>query len=156
MDWVEATPPEVVLTRGESIAERIERLIGESRSSIDAAMYRLTSRRLARALQEASARGVRVRLVLDRNKYDEAQVTREILADERLPFRLAYGRQGRGSKMHHKFALLDGSIALTGSYNWTVESEEDNYENLLILREPKLIEVYRREFEALWANASEL
>ena len=56
--------------------------------------------------------------------------------------------------MHHKFALLDGRTALAGSYNWTVESEEQNYEALLILREPKLLEVLRQEFETLWAEAA--
>jgi len=93
--------------------------------------------------------------VLDRGKYRDTRTTRELLAAHRLPSRLLAGRQGDKAKMHHKFALLDDSALLTGSYNWTTESEEQNHENLLVLREPKLIANYRAEFEALWAEASE-
>src|SRR5207244_12767424 len=120
-----------------------------------AALYRVTSDRPARSLSEAQKRGVRVRLLLDRGKYEESETTRRLLARGRFAVRLAHGRDGAGSKMHHKFALLDDSVLLTGSYNWTTESEEQNYENLLVLREPELIATYRPEFEALWAEASE-
>ncbi|MGO9269343.1 MAG: phospholipase D-like domain-containing protein [Terriglobia bacterium] len=154
MDEASKLPPvEVLLTREESIAAKIDRLIGGSRSSIVAALYRLNSKRLGRALQEAAERGVSIRVVLDWTKYEESEVTREIVANGRFAFRLAPGRKGRGSKMHHKFALIDETIVLTGSYNWTDESEEDNYENLLILREPAVIAIYRLEFEKLWAEA---
>jgi len=154
MDEASKLPPvEVLLTREESIAAKIDRLIGGSRSSIVAALYRLNSQRLARALREAGERGVSIRLVLDRTKYEETEGTREIVANSRFAFRLTYGRKGGASKMHHKFALVDEAILLTGSYNWTNESEEGNHENLLILREPAVIEIYRAEFERLWAEA---
>ena len=146
---------ELALTRAGSIAGLIERLIEECKTSLDAALYRLNHPRLGKALEDAVGRGVRVRLVLDRNKYEESFATRELLSDRRIPFRLLYGRQGPGSKMHHKFAILDGRMALTGSYNWTLESEEQNYENLLILSEPENLEIFRREFEALWAEGAE-
>lgn len=146
---------DVVLTRAGSVADTIERLIQAAAVSVDAALYRFNNPRLARALEDAARRGIRVRLVLDRNKYEENRATQELLSDARLPFRLLYGRQGRGSKMHHKFAILDGRTALIGSYNWTMESEEQNYECLLILREPEQLKSYAQEFEALWAEAGE-
>jgi len=45
---------------------------------------------------------------------------------------------------------------LTGSYNWTFASEEENYENVLILREPRLVGIYQVEFEALWEDSQEV
>lgn len=143
-----------MLTRSGSAATLVEELIHAATSSIDAALYRLNNPRLARALEAAVGRGVRVRLVLDRNKYDETRATRELLASGAIPFRLMYGRKGPGTKMHHKFALLDGRTALTGSYNWTMESEEENYENLVVLRDPERLEIYRHEFEQLWEEAA--
>jgi phosphatidylserine/phosphatidylglycerophosphate/cardiolipin synthase-like enzyme len=44
---------------------------------------------------------------------------------------------------------------LTGSYNWTTESEQENYENVIVLREPIQVQQYREEFEALWSQAGE-
>ena len=145
---------ELLLTRSGSVAEAIERLIAATTISLDAALYRLNLPRLARALEDAAARGVRVRLVLDSNKYEETRATRELLANSVIPFRLRYGREGPGSKMHHKFAIFDGRTAITGSYNWTVESEEQNYENLIVLREAGLVEVLQGEFEALWEESN--
>ncbi len=57
--------------------------------------------------------------------------------------------------MHHKFAILDQRMALAGSYNWTLESEEQNYESLPLIREPELVEIFQQEFEALWTAAAE-
>ncbi len=144
---------ELILTRARSIEEVIEHHIREARGSIAAALYRLNNPRLVQALEAAQKRGVQVRLVLDRSKYGETPATRELLVGGKIPFRLSYGRQGQGSKMHHKFAIVDDRLALAGSYNWTLESEEQNYESFFIIREPKQLESLRREFEALWSEA---
>jgi mitochondrial cardiolipin hydrolase len=146
-------PTEVIFTRSRSVAEEIERLIQAAQTSVDAALYRLNNPRLARLLAEAAGRGVRLRLVLDRGKYEETTTTRQLLAEIPLPFRLSYGRLGRGSKMHHKFAILDDATVLTGSYNWTVESEKENFDHLLVVRGAEQTEPYRQEFEALWKDA---
>ncbi len=138
------------MAREGSVADVLQRLIEQTATSLDAALYRFDNPRLARALQEAAQRGVRIRLLADRNKYEETAVTRDLLAKACVPFRLLYGRQGRGSKMHHKFSILDNHTVVAGSYNWTLESEKQNYDHLLVLREPTLLEAYRREFEALW------
>jgi len=143
----------VKFARSESVAEAIMSLLRAATHSIDAALYRLNHPRLARALEEAVERGVHVRLVVDGNKYHESRATQELLASGTIGFRLAYGRQGRGSKMHHKFVILDHQTVLTGSYNWTLESEDENYENLVILEEARAAEAYRREFDALWSGA---
>lgn len=144
---------EVIFTRSGSVAATIEQLIRSTQVSLNAALYRFNSQRLARALDEAQKRGIRVRLIIDRNKYEESSATRQLLSNRELPFRAIYGRDGAGSKMHHKFAVVDDSVVLTGSYNWTFASEEENYENVLILREPRLVAIYRAEFEALWETA---
>ena len=117
---------------------------------MDAALYRITNPRLARALGQVRDRGLRVRLLVDRNKYQVTAVTRQLLAENSLPFQAIYGRKMKGSKLHHKFAVLDRQIVLTGSYNWTVESEEQNFDHMLILRDPDLVLAYQQEFERLW------
>jgi cardiolipin hydrolase len=143
-------PAEILLSRSNSIADTIERLIRKNKTTFDAALYRFNNQRLARALAEAQERGIRIRLVLDHSRYEESRATQELLGAAPFSFRLVHGRQGPGSKMHHKFALLDDEVVLTGSYNWTLASEEQNYENLLILREPQYVKVYRTEFDTLW------
>jgi phosphatidylserine/phosphatidylglycerophosphate/cardiolipin synthase-like enzyme len=53
--------------------------------------------------------------------------------------------------MHQKFAIIDRSVVLAGSYNWTYAAENSNDENLLLFREAApLAEEYRRAFVRLW------
>ncbi len=144
---------EVLFTRARSVAGVINGWLETATTSVDAALYRVNLPHLARGLEVAAARGVRVRLVLDRGKFEESRATRDLLASANFSFRLLRGRHGMGSKMHHKFVILDGRTALAGSYNWTLESEEENYDNLIILRDPQVAQDYAREFEALWAEA---
>jgi phosphatidylserine/phosphatidylglycerophosphate/cardiolipin synthase-like enzyme len=88
--------------------------------------------------------------LVDRNKYQETPTTRKLLTGSSLPFQSIYGRKQKGSKLHHKFAVLDRHIVLTGSYNWTVDSEERNFDHMLVLRDPDLVLAYQQEFERLW------
>jgi phosphatidylserine/phosphatidylglycerophosphate/cardiolipin synthase-like enzyme len=143
-----------VMTHTDGIAEALEKLITQAGRSIDVAVYRFNNPKLVGAIAGALQRGIRIRLVLDRNKYEESASTRSLFATAKIPFRVRYGRSGPGSKMHHKFAIIDGDVLVTGSYNWTLESEEQNYENLLILRHPEQLAMYQEEFEMLWAQSA--
>ncbi|HEX5483148.1 MAG TPA: phospholipase D-like domain-containing protein [Terriglobia bacterium] len=145
---------DVLFTRSADVAGEIQSLIRSAAVSIDAALYRLSHPALVHALSEAAGRGVRVRLVLDRGKFQENRFVHGALPQSGIGFRLSDGRRTKASKMHHKFAVLDDEIVLTGSYNWTEESQEGNYENLIVLREPALAEAYIREFEALWQESA--
>ena|SRR5436190_2072548 len=148
--------PSVHFTRDGSIADLIIAQVCQSQHSVEAALYRLNFPRLEEALAAAAKRGIKVRLVLDRGKYRDTRTTRELLAAHRLPSRLLAGRQGDKAKMHHKFAILDGRAVLTGSYNWTTESEELNFDNLVVLRDRDTIKRFSREFELLWNSAEDV
>ncbi len=151
----EAPPVSVLFSRKGSIADAIEARIRAATTSIDAALYRFGNPRLAKALCDAQRRGVAIRLIIDRGKFEYSEETRNLLSRVPFPFRLTHGRDGARSKMHHKFVILDGRTVLTGSYNWTLASEEQNYENLLILQAPRLVGLHRQEFESLWARVKE-
>lgn len=90
-----------MFTRTNSVAEIIENLIVSTKTSIDAALYRFNSKRLARALVDAHRGGVEIRLVTDRCKYEKSQATRDLLEECAFPFGLTHGRDGANSKMHH-------------------------------------------------------
>lgn len=46
--------------------------------------------------------------------------------------------------MHHKFAIIDDQMLLSGSFNWTYNS---NAENLIVLGDPTLLAAFSEEFE---------
>lgn len=46
------------------------------------------------------------------------------------------------SKMHNKFFLIDDKILGTGSFNWTYNAVNENFENLIITNSRGLIQKY--------------
>ncbi|CAI5680022.1 unnamed protein product [Oreochromis niloticus] len=52
--------------------------------------------------------------------------------------------------MHHKFAVVDGRMLITGSLNWTLTAVQSNMENIIITEEPDLVQPFVKEFCRLW------
>ena len=57
--------------------------------------------------------------------------------------------------MHHKFAVVDGDVVATGSYNWTNNADFNNDENLVILHSEAVASDYAAEFLRVWDLGSE-
>lgn len=58
----------------------------------------------------------------------------------------------RGGVMHDKFCVIDNQVVITGSYNWTVNAETRNDENVTIQRDPKSATDYSVKFNELYNN----
>lgn len=122
------------------------------------------------ALNRAMLRGVAVSLVLDAQEYhrlvSRSQGMRdqrqrffdEILgldgAEVRYKFNMPYWDYKYARQMHAKFMIVDGSLVLTGSFNWSENSELNGFENLLTLKNPDAIAAYRERFEAIFQYGS--
>lgn len=56
-------------------------------------------------------------------------------------------------KMHHKFAVIDNSVVITGSHNWTSAGNYRNDENLLVINWPIIAAHFKEEMERLLNGA---
>ena len=54
---------------------------------------------------------------------------------------------------HHKVIIVDDSIVITGSTNYTGNAFTNNNENMIIVYDPALAAVYNQEFDRQWAIA---
>lgn len=52
--------------------------------------------------------------------------------------------------MHHKFAIVDRKVLITGSLNWTTQAIQNNRENVLILEDEEYVRLFLAEFERIW------
>ena len=144
---------EVYFSPNGHVRQRLMRAIEESRKTIDIAVYNFTASQLAEALYAASARGVRIRVLVDREMAETGGSGVRGLRLNGIPIRsLGVAEQ---SLMHNKFAIFDESLVVTGSYNWTNSAEHANYENLVVLDEPALVARFHQEFQRLWREAKE-
>lgn len=148
---IAASPAEVYFSPKGGIRQRLVAAIRSANASIDVAVFHMTSFELADALGAAKARGVRILVLTDREKLRAGGGAYRILERHRIPVR------GLGSAdeslMHHKFAVFDGKLLATGSYNWTQSAERVNYENVVLIEDPKVVARFAEEFHRLWRSA---
>lgn len=50
--------------------------------------------------------------------------------------------------MHHKFAIFESNVVISGSYNWT-NSAEFNEENITVITDLIEIERFKNEYKKL-------
>ncbi len=114
---------------------------------VDVLAFAFTSKPLAQALAQRIAAGVRVRGVVEKRSINQAACQDDFLNASGAQIRA----DANPGSMHHKVVLVDGRTVITGSYNFSKNAEEENDENLLILRSESLATVYAAEFESLWS-----
>jgi phosphatidylserine/phosphatidylglycerophosphate/cardiolipin synthase-like enzyme len=134
---------------GGAMAALVSQINGAKRS-IDVQAYLITAKQVVEALQAAQNRGVYVRIVLDKNNSGGIYSMVAYLSKTTLPV----WRDGRHKDQHNKIMLIDGRIIITGSFNFTDPSEDQNAENLLIIRDkPTLYAAYEADFETHLAHS---
>jgi hypothetical protein len=129
--------------------------INSAQSKIDVAMYAFTNEELAFALVRANNRGIETRVILDGRFIENEFSKDEFLYDRGIRLKVNVnnipGTEINYGRMHHKFAIIDDKVVITGSYNWTSSAEKNNYENLLIFPDSRaLVRIYEKEFKKLW------
>ena len=125
---------------------RIRGLLAGARRTVDICVFTITDDRLSSAILDAHRRGVKVRIITDDDKATDRGSDANRLTEAGIGL-----RTDRSSyHMHHKFALFDGSLLMTGSYNWTRSAADSNEENFIITGESRLIGPFSAIFGRLW------
>jgi phosphatidylserine/phosphatidylglycerophosphate/cardiolipin synthase-like enzyme len=141
---------------GGNIEPAVAKLIGEARQEIEIAMYLFTSKPLADAVIRAKARGVNIRLILDGDQKPVRHGKYAELKKAGVPMRIMeLGKTGEHQdiRFHHKFLIVDRQVVETGSFNWTQQADEENWENAVIVRSKALAAQFHEQFEKAWAAA---
>lgn len=58
--------------------------------------------------------------------------------------------------MHHKFAVINNHILVSGSCNWTMQAVSGNWDNIIVTSEPNLVIPFSQHFAQLWKEFSEI
>jgi phosphatidylserine/phosphatidylglycerophosphate/cardiolipin synthase-like enzyme len=59
-----------------------------------------------------------------------------------------------GDTLHHKFAILDRNLILTGSHNWTKAANHTNDEVLIVIQNEIVAAHFQREFDRLYQDVT--
>jgi len=147
-------------------------LIGETLSSatksIDMALFVFSEQQLANILENRHQQNISIRALIDSQfayrSYSEAlDMMGVALANkckyeiENKPWQkpitsLGVPSLNKGDLLHHKFAVIDNKIVITGSHNWSDAANNGNDETLIVIDNPIIAAHYVREFARLYAK----
>jgi len=127
-------------------------LLDSAQSSIEIEVYVFTSRDVIEALERAKARGVDIRIIMERNVISghNEQTYLELAAKG---FNIRYA--SRAYKLtHSRFMIIDEMAVLVGSHNLSNSALYENREASVILRDTAAVREFIDVFETDWSLAA--
>ena len=125
---------------------RFIQFIRHTKSSIDICVFTITCNDIANEILLLHRQGKKVRIITDTqqstNKGSDIAKFRNAgikVKEDHTPHH-----------MHHKFAVIDNTIVLTGSFNWTRSAVLNNRENVVVTDVRPVVVAYQQEFATLW------
>ncbi|WP_052352991.1 phospholipase D-like domain-containing protein [Neobacillus dielmonensis] len=127
-------------------------VINNTKSELNIAIYNLDNEQIADAIYAAAERGVSIRIIAD-GENTENKDSRKIFKEfEKLNIPIKISTD---EKMHVKLTISDNQTVVTGSFNYTKDSAEENQENLVTVKDSDLASSMNDTFNQLW-NSNDL
>ena len=129
----------------------IVKAIDASEREVLVQAYGFTHNSIAQALVRAHERGVKVRVLLDQKSQSANRYVMGVLSEAQIELR----QDGKHAIAHNKVMVIDQTIVITGSFNFTNSAASRNAENFLVLKSEDLAEQYRLQWKNHWAHGVE-
>ena len=105
---------------------------------------------IADALILAHNRGVEVKVIFDYSQSKMDYSVDEKLSDAGIEIKRSDG----SGLMHNKFCIIDENVVMGGSFNYSVNADEKNDENLLVIYSEELAAKFLNEFNEIWEQST--
>lgn len=143
---------QVLVTRpGEAIRNAALAAIDAARSSIVMEMFDLSDRLILESLTAARHRGVAIRVLLEPSQSQNVDA-RSVLRTAGAQVR--FFTPAAGELLHAKLGIIDGSLVLFGSCNWTRSGFSRNHELDLLVQDAGLARVFLSRADQDWVEMS--
>ncbi len=129
----------VCFTPQENCTNVIVDKIDHAKKSVYVQAYSFTSLPIIRALILAKKRGVDVKVILDKT---QIQSKRYKSASFFRAYKIPLWIDNKPAIAHNKVMIIDGSLVITGSFNFTKAAQYKNSENVLIIESSRLAGKY--------------
>lgn len=124
----------------------VDSLVESAKKTLDVAAYSLTLPSFANALIDAKERGVKVRVIMDKQQAGGPSSLDEALISAGIPLKI----DSWSGLMHSKYIVIDGKRVQTGSFNFTRNAVFNNRENFIVTNDKKTVKAYAENFEQMW------
>ncbi len=142
----------------------IGQTISQAQQKIDIAQFVFSENQLASALETSQQRSVQIRALIDRGfaYRPYSQMLTMLGVPPCHSKRSVWARPIRtagvpslptGDLLHHKIAIIDQRLVVTGSHNWSDAANYKNDETLLVIDSPIVAAHFQQEFDRLYQSA---
>lgn len=142
-------PIDVFFSPHGGCTEAVVRELDAAKSTVLVQAYSFTSTPIAKALLEAHKRGVKVEVILDKSQRTEKYSEADFLVNVGIPTKI----DAQHAIAHNKVMVIDDGTIITGSFNFTKAAENNNAENMLVIRSPELAAKYAANWKAHAAHS---
>ncbi len=141
----------VYFTPPAGAADAIVQAVDASEHEVLVQAYGFTHNAIAQALVRAHQRGVKVRVLLDKKSKSANHFVIDVLTQDQIEVR----QDGKHAIAHNKVMVIDETVVITGSFNFTNSAETRNAENFLVLKSTELAQKYKLQWLNHWAHGVE-
>ncbi len=148
----------------------IGEFISQANNSIDLALFVFSDQNIADLLQKRYRQGIRIRGLIDAEfifrYYSEALDMLGVAIARKCQYEpnnnlwtspiktIGTANLAKGDKLHHKLAIIDEQIVITGSQNWSAAANHQNEEAVLIIDNQTVAKQFKQEFTRLYQDAN--
>ena len=144
---LDGTPIQVLFSSEDHAIDNLIALVNDAQSSIRFLAFSFTDYPLAQAMIARAQAGVDVQGVFETFGSTSTSSELKTFWCVSVPVR----QDGNESSfLHDKIIIVDDSIVVTGSLNFSSNADESNEENVIIIDNPEIAALYIQEYQKLW------
>ena len=148
---VNGTPIQVYFSPEDDVMNRIIPVVSGAQSSIRFLAFSFTDYPLAQAMIDRAGRGVDVAGVYEKVGSETESSELRTFFCAKVPVR----QDGNPRFLHDKLIVVDNRYVITGSFNFSTNATESNDENVIIIDNPDMANLYMQEFGRIWNIATD-
>ncbi len=144
--------PAYLFSPGSNTENRLSGIIDAAKHTLDVVTFTFSSKPLADAVVAAKNRGVKVRMIMDSTMAKTSAVAKYVF-ESGVDFRVRGGRTDTGA-LHNKFAIMDGALLETGSFNWTTNASVNSFENVVFTNNTAALNEYQSKYDWFYSSST--
>lgn len=149
---LDSTPVQVLFSPEDKIVSNLIALVKDAQVSVRFLAFSFTDYPLAQTMIDRAKAGVDVKGVFETFGSSSPNSELQTFWCAGVPAR----QDGNISFLHDKLIIVDNSIVVTGSLNFSSNADESNEENVVIVDNAEIAALYLQEFEKLWNQATDV
>jgi phosphatidylserine/phosphatidylglycerophosphate/cardiolipin synthase-like enzyme len=148
---VNGTPIQVYFSPEDHVMEHMIPVVSSATSSIRFMAFSFTDFPLAKAMLDRASAGINVAGIFEKVGSETESSELHTFYCAKVPAR----QDGNPKFLHDKVIIVDNRFVISGSFNFSSNATENNDENVIIVDNPTIANLYTQEFERLWSIATD-